>query len=289
MLEPSERIRLIKEIVRRLQEEEWPLIDVTLRQFSLPWTDDWRGDKDTYVIQMIEKAGDEVLMTLGRHVGYEAEKCPARVDPPFWRSGYLRLFICHLATFRGEAAALQEQLLLYGVSSFVAHNDIEPSAEWQNEIETALATADALIALMRPGFHASSWTDQEIGYAMGRSLAAFSVRLGEDPYGFIARFQAFDGNNKEPSALAREIFDVFRKHKQTRRRVAEALAVQLENSESFAAAKRNIGLLEEATFWQASFNERLRSVAQSNGQVAEAWGVPARIDRLIDKWQEGSV
>ena len=39
-LTPSERIRLISEIGRRLGAASWTLIDLTLRQFNLPSTDE---------------------------------------------------------------------------------------------------------------------------------------------------------------------------------------------------------------------------------------------------------
>jgi hypothetical protein len=109
----------------------------------------------------------------------------------------LRLFVTHLATYRAFAGELQEALLPLGISCFVAHNDIEPTLEWQAQIETALATCDALVALLHAKFHESKWTDQEIGFAMGRGVPACTVRLGETPYGFIGRFQAFNGNGKE--------------------------------------------------------------------------------------------
>jgi hypothetical protein len=33
--------------------------------------------------------------------------------------------------------------------------DIEPTRKWQDEIELALSTADALVAMLTPGFHES--------------------------------------------------------------------------------------------------------------------------------------
>jgi hypothetical protein len=281
-LDPSQRVRLIKEIVNRLSSEEWSLVDVTLRQFSLPTSDDWRGEKGPYVAAMVERAPDDTLLALAKHAGFEFEQEPARLDPAFWRKGYLRLFASHLAGHRKEAAELQESFATLGISAFVAHNDIEPTSEWQTEIETALATTDCLVALLHPGFHASKWTDQEIGYAMGRSVPVFSVRLGEDPYGFIGRFQAFQGHGKSMGVLAREIFEVLVKHKQTRRRLAEALVLRLEESESFASAKANASLLENMTYWTPSFATRLRGAVESNSQVSGSWGTPERIKRLID-------
>src|ERR1041384_1587955 len=156
-LSPSQRIELIKEITGRLATEDWPLIDVTLKQFSLPWSNSWGGDsKDAYVIQMIQDASDELLVELAQHVGFQFHNPTSRrVEPPFWRKGMLRVFVSHLATRRDVAGKLQEALLKFGVSCFIAHNDIEPTEEWQTQIETALATCDALVALLHKDFHAS--------------------------------------------------------------------------------------------------------------------------------------
>jgi len=283
-LTPSERVTLIREIGQRLANEEWPLIDVTLRQFALPWSDDFRGDRDAYVLQMIENGPDDILVELARHVGFSFQAAPPRVEPPFWRPGMLKLFLTHLAAHRKFAADLQEALWGYGISTFVAHNDIEPTQEWQTEIETALSTCDALVALLHPNFDESNWTDQEIGFAMGRGVPVFSVRFGQDPYGFIGRFQAFEGGAKSAPTLARELFDADRRNKQTRVAMAESLVVLFEQSNTFASAKERLGYLEELETWSPSFSARVKGAERSNSQIADAWGVRDRIAALIKKW-----
>ena len=244
-LSSSDRIKLITEVARRLSDEGWPLIDLTLKQFGLRWTDQWEGDKDSYVIQMLNDSPDESLLALGNHVGFEIDSPNLGLDPPFWKDGNLRVFITHLAKHQEYAGKLKESLENFSCTSFVAHTDIHPTAAWQNEIETALSTCEVMIALLHKGFNESDWTDQEIGFAMGRRLPAFSVRFDQDPYGFIGRFQAFNGNGKSTDALAQEIFDVLRSHKQTQRRMAEILVSRFENSDSFKNAKDNMKLLEE--------------------------------------------
>lgn len=281
MLSPSERIKLIKEISHRLSSEEWAVIDLSLKQFSLPWTNDWSSSKEAYIIEMINETKDEVLLSLARHVGYDYDNVRPKVEPGFWLPGHFRLFICHLAIYRDDAAALQTILQEFQISSFVAHNDIEPTTEWQKEIEAALSTSDAMVVLLRKDFHKSDWADQEIGYAMGRGIPIITLQFEENPYGFIARFQALNGNGKELKMLGREIFDILRKHKQTRRRVTEALVANLEQSCSFDEAKDNIALLEDATYWDTSFDGRLKGAIESNRQIRESWGVPERIRRLI--------
>ena len=70
-LTPSERVLLISEIAKRLGGEEWLLIDVTLKQFGLPWANEWHGDKDDYVLAIIQDGEDGALLDLARHVGFE--------------------------------------------------------------------------------------------------------------------------------------------------------------------------------------------------------------------------
>lgn len=284
-LPATQRITLIKEIADRLQIEEWPLIDITLSQFKLPTSETWNGNKLTYVLDMVKSASDESLIELAQHVGYLVEEVTKPgIDPPFWRKRMFRLFISHLATEKVFAAELQEALLAYGISSFVAHNDIEPTLEWQAQIETALATCDSLVAVLHSDFHRSNWTDQEIGFAMGRGLPVFAIRCGQDPYGFIGRFQGFNGANKTASALAKELFEAYRKNKQTQKRMAEVLVSLFEESGSFAFAKARIGYLEELEFWDPSFVHRIEAAAHSNSQIEGSWGVPERVQKLAKKW-----
>ena len=147
-LSPSQRISLMKEIAQRLGAEQWAIIDLTLKQFALPWTDEWHGTggSDAYVMDMIANAPDDTLVELAQHLGYALEVLASSyIEPAFWRKGMFRLFISHLAVHKKWASDLQEALLPYGISGFVAHSDIEPTTEWQNQIETALSTCDALV------------------------------------------------------------------------------------------------------------------------------------------------
>jgi hypothetical protein len=72
-----------------------------------------------------------------------------------WDSGFMRLFLSHVSDHKIAATNLKRELRFLGVSVFVAHEDIEPSLEWEQEIEKALGSMDALAALLTPDFHAS--------------------------------------------------------------------------------------------------------------------------------------
>src|SRR5207244_12585474 len=107
-----------------------------------------------------------------------------------WRPDAIRVFISHTSEHRAEVGQLATDLAEYGLSCFVAHLDIEPTREWQATIHDALATTDVMLAYLTPDFHASLWTDQEVGWALGRGALMIPVNVGANPYGFLAAFQA---------------------------------------------------------------------------------------------------
>jgi hypothetical protein len=136
-----------------------------------------------------------------------------------------------------------------------------------------------------PGVHKSNWTDQEMGFVMGRGMPIFAVYLGHAPYGFIGRFQAFNGLGKTPYVLGQVLFDAFRKHDQTKAKISRILVRLFEKSPSYEAAKLRIGYLEEMETWDPSYSERIAAASKDNGQIADAFGVPARVNKLITKWE----
>src|SRR5262245_37064526 len=281
-LSPSQRVRLLKEISVRLSKEEWPMLDMTLSQFGVRTSQEGPSDKEAYILEIAKSAPDDVLTSLGEHLDFSLQVAPSsEIAPAYWRPGMFRLFISHISPHKKFASELQEGLAGYGISGFVAHEDIEPAAEWQDEIEIALRTADGLVALLHPGFHESNWTDQEIGIAMGRGIPAFSVRLGQDPYGFIGRFQAFAG--KAADELAREMFDTLGTHKQTKKKMATAVISLFEGSDTFEEAKLRLRFVEELDVWEPSFATRLEAAVKSNSQIRNAWHVPEGVQRVLEK------
>lgn len=126
-----------------------------------------------------------------------------------WGDEGFRVFLSHKSEVKKETAQLKESLRLYGVSCFVAHEDIHPTKKWQDEIESALATMDGFVALMTESFHDSNWTDQEVGFAFARGVPIIAARLGMDPYGFIGKFQ---GLSVTWETAAEEIVKILIKH-----------------------------------------------------------------------------
>jgi hypothetical protein len=276
---PSEKIKLIKEISVNLSTEEWSLIDLTLKQFDFPTTEEFSGNKFDYVLKHIENGDEDSLVNLGSHLDVKVDSAESELNPTFWKDGYFKLFISHLASDKINAQKLKDKLEKYGISGFVAHSDIEPTRVWQDEIEMALRTGESLVALMIPGFHESKWTDQEIGLALGRDLLIIPVRMGQDPYGFIGKFQAITFTDF--NALAEDIFDSLLKNKKTSKKIAYAVMYKFENSDSFDEAKSNIKLVARIEFWDKKLIRRLKSAGENKFQISHSFGVPEKIESII--------
>lgn len=186
-LSPSERTTYKTEIANRLSPRSWVEIDLVLEEFGIDTEETWSGDAFSYLVSMLRGVDDLKLRQLAHHLNIETGPDSIFELPSFWKEGQLRVFISHLSAHKVFASDLQSALADLGICGFVAHEDIEPDEEWQTEIERALRTCDALIALLHAGFNESTWTDQEVGYALGRGVPVFSVRLDMAPYGLFGK------------------------------------------------------------------------------------------------------
>jgi len=184
-----------------------------------------------------------------------------------WEPQTFRLFLSHVSVHKVAVSNLKGYLRTLGVSAFVAHEDIEPTLEWQTEIDFALRSMHAMAALLTPEFHSSNWTDQEVGVAVARGAMIVPVKLGLDPYGFIARQQALTGDLTKPGPLAFAIARVLLRQAATGQPMREALAVALERAASFADAKSVASLIETSEGFTPDQLRRIGVSTEANSQV----------------------
>ena len=81
---------------------------------------------------------------------------------------------------------------------------------------------DAMVAVHTKGFSASFWTQQEIGFALGRGVKVISFKYGEDPTGFIGKHQALPRLRKSAEEIATEIDKLLVADLRTADRLSEA-------------------------------------------------------------------
>ena len=279
-MRPSERIKHIKQITQELSKEEWALVDLTLKQFGLPWTDQWSGgDKESYVMDMIGNSDDESLLELAKHLGV-ASQLETTSEPNFWSAGEARIFLSHLAKHKVDVSELRKHLRDYGISAFVAHEDIEPTKEWQVEIESALSTMDGLVALLTPDFNESKWCDQEVGVAIGRQLPILAVRQGIDPYGFVGKYQALQGFGKTSKQLACEIHELFLPMSGLGAKITNVLVNDFIDSRSFDESRRLVSIIKQSKYLTSKHAEAMQEAVKNNSQISHSWGVPEQVAQI---------
>lgn len=267
-----DRINLIDRIGRELQSR-MSYSDITgyLSAFGVNTqkeTSDGGGSKWVYTKDLLANEPDELILQIAdeleiEHGFGESEKIKA-TGSRFWLTNHFRLFISHIAQHRAKMSLLQGVLKDYGISAFVAHEDIEPTKEWQSEIEKALFSMDALIAVLTMDFDKSQWTDQEVGIAIGREVLVIPIRKGMDPYGFIGKFQGLQGNDKSIGQVAQSLFEILASHPKTKELMASSLVNQIVSSADPVNAIKKLKLIRKVETLPAKHLEKVRDNCHNN-------------------------
>ena len=182
-----------------------------------------------------------------------------------WGQGY-RVFLSHVAEEKQNVTQLKTGLELYGVSAFVAHADIHPTAEWQEEIKEALYSMQAFVALLSDGFQKSPWTDQETGYALCRKVPIIPVRISVDPYGFLGKVQGLSCPWQE---LPLEIVTILIKKDSA---VIDSYISAVEQCESYDNGNKLAVALDNISSLTPKQSARIMEAYNSNPQVYSSWG-----------------
>lgn len=241
MITVSNKLDLIDKIGRALQskytfdqlEEFFAACGITPpARTNLTYNSKWR-----YSRLALQKADTGTILSIAKELDINVPlgSMSASAAPRNWKdTSKFRLFISHISKHKDRAMRLKECLDPYGISGFVSHQDIQPTLEWQLEIERALNFMDAFIAIHTPGFSNSVWTQQEIGFALGRGVKVISFRMGEDPTGFISKHQALSRGGRTGEQIAHEI--------------DKLLSTDEATAEKLVAAKKAMAPDEETPF-----------------------------------------
>ncbi len=155
-----------------------------------------------------------------------------------WKQGQVRLFISHRDIYKSLANELADGLQEFGISSFVAHDTIQPMTTWQHEIIKGLETMEIMLAFVTDDFRDSVWTNQEIGFALGRNIPIVSLKLqNADPAGFIGNQQALRGNFQSLAASALKIYKLLAEKLGRKDRMQTGLVSAFVQAPSFSDTK----------------------------------------------------
>jgi hypothetical protein len=278
------RVDLIMKVARTLSEKSFTDIDLLLRQGDLS-TSHWHPNMDPYeyCVQALEPAPDNLLHELDDYLHSTTDAIPG--DAP-WVSDKFHIFLTHVATHKAEAATLKQDFLKLGIEGFVAHEDIEPTKKWQQVIEAALLSCDALVALLHDGFQESPWCDQEVGYVLGRNIPVVPVAFDQQPYGFFGALQSLRADTYTGQlTLAAEIARLLLTDPRTGTALTGHLVAALVSSRNWAESNVLAPLLADyAPLVTREQVRRLREAQESNIEVREATHVERSIKRMVERF-----
>lgn len=141
---------------------------------------------------------------------------------------------------------------------------------------------DTLVAILMPGFKKSDWTNQEIGFAMGRGVLVIPVMRGLDPYGFIGKYQGLSANEKTVEEVAKEIFAIISTSDQTRIKIASLLIALLQRGATADYILEKASIIDSVPNFPISQLERLRDQAMSNNIIADNHHVLKKLNTLLE-------
>lgn len=294
-LAPGEKITLIKRSAQALADDNWSDVDVTLRTFGIPDVEHPGGSQYDYIVRRLAEGADTALISLHAHLYPDASTAPAAEGLGPWQANHFRLFLSHAHEHKETAGEIRSRLLPWAVDSFVAHDMIKPSREWEDEIESALGTADAIVALLTPEFVGSSWCDQEIGYCLARGIPVVPLLHGSMPHGFIGKFQGLRTENQSIWSIAPNLFKILATHEGLREKMAWPIIQRYVKSPNFDGTREAFELLKTvpAGRWTQDMISAVEVDALQNKQVTDAFpwhdsrpmpqAVSAYLDGLLNR------
>jgi TIR domain len=285
-----DRHSLVDKIARELQKRmTYDDIRVYLAgfKFEMGTTKDSYGSKWVYSKDLLAGASPEILIRIADELeiphGFTVTTGLSVVESRFWEPSHFRLFLSHLSSLKDTMGRLQSSLRRFGISAFVAHVDIDPTKEWQDEIEAALFSMDALAAILMTGFRESNWTDQEVGVAIGRDALVIPVMRGSTPHGFIGKYQGMNAVGKTVAEVAEGLFEILLASPKTRSRMLTCLVDTTTQATSEREALDRLAVLKGLKDVPVTYAERLRDGAIRSQVFGRSAKLHAALNELLRK------
>jgi hypothetical protein len=242
-----------------------------------------------YCLDVLQDVSEQIILEMVSELKikyqFQSDKIEySEGELKFWKSGHFKLFVSHISSFKENVSHLKIALEPFGISSFVAHEDIEPTKEWMIEIEKALASMDAMLALLLPGFHESNWTDQEIGIAIGKQKLIIPITKELDPYGFLGKYQGFKANGKKIGEVASTIFNILCSHDKTKNQILNVITDLFLIANRKEDATQRLSIIENAQYYSKEFAEKLAERVKDNRIIIDDPEILNRVNVLLSNY-----
>lgn len=203
----GDRFRLRTQLVEALKTNDWSYekINLLFRDFEVELLDEhYDGPSIADVVATMSDSSlvEAYSIVLEMEPTEVLDVVESNVTTSNWKPGYVRLFLSHSASHKKFVGDVANELAVMGIHGFVAHDAMTVSKPWQTQIEQALRSMQVFVALVHPEFNDSSWCQQEVGWAYGRRVPRFAIRIGKNPVGFIGSDQWPSTDGNDPKKVA---------------------------------------------------------------------------------------
>ena len=166
------------------------------------------------------------------------------------------IFLSYSHNDRILAHEIKRYLEEIDFACFLAHEEIEVTAVWRDEIRKHLDSCSGLIAIVTQNFAASAWTNQEVGIILGKEKPVVPLIFG-DSTALPAFIEAIQGIPVSVNTVGES--------------VAKATPVFSQESVSFDSLRANRNLASILTKFNVKW-ERYQRLPENERWLASEYG-----------------
>ena len=187
----------------------------------------------------------------------------------------MQVFLSYREDEEGKeyASALREELAILGINAIMASRSIRPGAVWAQTILEHLEASSALLCIASRGYTDSAWCQQEIGWAIGRSIPALWIRYDstEQSVGFLKDKQELRATNPVNEAeIARAVGAWLVREQKTQEEARDTFIRAFAGSSTYQQTRDIAHVLAALDSLTDDEWQQINDAAAKNRQVREA-------------------
>ena len=197
----------------------------------------------------------------------------------------IKIFFSYSTENRKEVGRINRNLEGEVFKGFLAHEDINPSREWQDEIHRNLRECDVFIPYITKKFKESKWTDQECGIAYAHSKLIIPLEVELAPYGFINKYQSLKFDPEYILSGTVKIVQTILDNKRFGD-LKELIIEQFIGSKNFDSANVFSSILKDYPTFSEEEVKRISKGSFKNNQVLGAFHAQSFLKKIIDEYEK---
>lgn len=197
----------------------------------------------------------------------------------------LRMFFSYSTKDKKIVGELKDKLEKIGFEVFLAHEDLKPLVEWQEEIIKNLVRCDIFIPVFTENFKESEWTNQEVGIAVATNKFIIPLQVTVAPFGFIGKFQSLKANATDLEVTTKEIVKLIKNRSQFSEDLKNFVINSLALSGSFEDAKVRSKLLEDFENFSQEQVNRILTATKENNQIHSSFAAKKVLLNFFEKYK----